>query len=628
MTLIVTVHGTFAGEEEDEPKWLERLLGRSAKAPRSAPVKPSPDESSVGDVGPGKLAWDDENSPFATSLRDLVTGTDGAIQWLTFKWSGKNSETKRRQAGRDLLKKLHELEAQEKPYIVIAHSHGGSVLAFALQLAARQGSSLPNLQSWVTVGTPFLYGKKKPFLYLRVDSFGQGAFIITFTIILAGLIRYLSIEGFPQGAKNILVLILVMAALLWSAYYTLKKNLEELPDFTLLAKPQLKKMHALFEQRRRSFCHPHDEAIQGLTGVKRIQYDLFPRDLATNFFVFVLTPLLPIFIIALAYSSNISEPIGRLLLSTSSEEKVTINREHLNKIEHHEGFYDRTLHAFPPPLPSSSFSQLLPSRSPSAAIPQFTTPRFSNPEADKNAVDEAAKRILLEASAKANEHEAIVAPFEPWRWYSTQLEIDPQKARPYWQSLLSQAAMIVLAIPVLFSRLLRSQGMAWGILNPQVIYALSVALVGALSILYFWAAWLLARLISNILSRIMNWATRRQIKGLAFGADVPSESLEECSLAPIWGPGSEALLNAEVGKEITDLSNQAAAAAIGKFRGLISDVIGAKDLAAAQAKVAEVMNWQELIHTTYFSSERFVRTVCEALVETNVFKWKDSKRDV
>jgi hypothetical protein len=72
-----------------------------------------------------------------------------------FAWSGMNSDAERRKAGRRLYQGLRRLEAMERPYHLIGHSHGGTVIWHALHLAARRGQELPGMRSWTTLGTPF-----------------------------------------------------------------------------------------------------------------------------------------------------------------------------------------------------------------------------------------------------------------------------------------------------------------------------------------------------------------------------------------------------------------------------------------------------------------------------------------
>lgn len=76
-----------------------------------------------------------------------------------YHWSGNNSERSRRAAGLHLLRHLQKLEDSQRPYYVVAHSHGGSILWNALKCVATPNAvdtGLPHLKGWITVGTPFM----------------------------------------------------------------------------------------------------------------------------------------------------------------------------------------------------------------------------------------------------------------------------------------------------------------------------------------------------------------------------------------------------------------------------------------------------------------------------------------
>lgn len=132
--VVVLVHGTYAGSDADEGKgWWQR--------------------------------GSDASSRLLAMLPDDCRYPEGRL----FHWSGKNDYLARYHAGQSLLTFLCELEEKQQPYHVIAHSHGGSVLWYALLLGALRKKfsksqdetspcplGLPNLRSCATVGTPFL----------------------------------------------------------------------------------------------------------------------------------------------------------------------------------------------------------------------------------------------------------------------------------------------------------------------------------------------------------------------------------------------------------------------------------------------------------------------------------------
>jgi HEAT repeat protein len=93
-----------------------------------------------------------------------------------FAWSGLNSESERRVAGRRLFEGLKALEEGNKSrieaggepryYHLIGHSHGGSVIWNALRIASGRNEPLPHLRSWITLGTPFPTYRPIRFLWL------------------------------------------------------------------------------------------------------------------------------------------------------------------------------------------------------------------------------------------------------------------------------------------------------------------------------------------------------------------------------------------------------------------------------------------------------------------------------
>ena len=120
---ILLVHGTFAGDEADEgPAW-----------------------------------WQRARRNFWGYLGERLGGL--AAPDRVFHWSGENKERHRRAAGAKLLKLFRSYETAGRPYHVVGHSHGGSVIWTTLRRAAASVSKgdtpLPHLRSWTTVGTPF-----------------------------------------------------------------------------------------------------------------------------------------------------------------------------------------------------------------------------------------------------------------------------------------------------------------------------------------------------------------------------------------------------------------------------------------------------------------------------------------
>jgi hypothetical protein len=108
----------------------------------------------AGDLADRGSKWWQAGSEFWTVLTASVG--PAAVVDRPFHWSGQNSESERKKAGRALLAHLFELESAGISYHIIGHSHGGSVVWHALVDSVRVNRRLFGLKSWATVGTPFL----------------------------------------------------------------------------------------------------------------------------------------------------------------------------------------------------------------------------------------------------------------------------------------------------------------------------------------------------------------------------------------------------------------------------------------------------------------------------------------
>ncbi len=111
-------------------------------------------------------AWWQAGSAVSLALKDRF-GANAELSAKMFHWSGKNSEYDRRQAALSLLDLLYQLESTKRPYHLIGHSHGGSVIWLALQEATASGKRLDHLRSWATLGTPFLDFRPRPVEWWR-----------------------------------------------------------------------------------------------------------------------------------------------------------------------------------------------------------------------------------------------------------------------------------------------------------------------------------------------------------------------------------------------------------------------------------------------------------------------------
>jgi hypothetical protein len=95
--------------------------------------------------------WIMPNSPFAKKCLEIL-GNDAVV--VPFHWSGRNSYFERLKAGVQLSKHLHAVatEYPNSDQVVVAHSHGGNVLLYAMRLLR----VTPRLRGVIFLSTPFL----------------------------------------------------------------------------------------------------------------------------------------------------------------------------------------------------------------------------------------------------------------------------------------------------------------------------------------------------------------------------------------------------------------------------------------------------------------------------------------
>lgn len=174
LDIVILVHGTFAcGEDDSRPRWWQR----------------------------GSVFW--------KRLKAALPSNIGMLDSQPlFKWSGENHYMSRYTAGLDLLTYLEELEKCKKPYHIVAHSHGGTVLWNALRIAYLSAKrqrrrnptstcpfNLPHLRSCTAVATPFIRFKKLANPVLRVWVAEAVSLTITFGLTTSIVLALWPIAG-------------------------------------------------------------------------------------------------------------------------------------------------------------------------------------------------------------------------------------------------------------------------------------------------------------------------------------------------------------------------------------------------------------------------------------------------
>ena len=229
-----------------------------------------------------KKAWHRRDSAFCTSIKEDL-GTEEYFLANDFHWDGENLSSARNIAAKSLLKQLLRLEEAQTPYHIVAHSHGGTVVWKALMMAERrkwrkklslkpgrsEGTTLKNLRSWTTFGTPFIMSK------LRVSR--EVLALITQILVLAligivTLFAFLAFTDWPdqyyQHLSIALTTVIFIAALglffqfSKAMYYYVSEAIKPAGTY----RESLRKWVGLIS--------PDDEALRGLEFASSLRSDL------------------------------------------------------------------------------------------------------------------------------------------------------------------------------------------------------------------------------------------------------------------------------------------------------------------------------------------------------------------
>lgn len=276
MATIVTVHGTFSSGPLEGQKWWQR------------------------------------GSSFATRLPELVEGADGRTNMEPFVWSGLNSETVRRSAGERLAMRLTELEAVGEPYAVIGHSHGGSVISAAILNAARAQHTLPLMQSWITVGTPFIKTERQRFLFSRLGILGKAVYLTLLTFFVLGVL--IALGGLVANEAEAWVLLLATFITPLALFYGLLRFQESRRSLSFNGRRlQFAEQH--FANRWLSLWHAKDEALRCLKAVKSVDVSIFPRHFATSALNLLAVAIIPLMCLLTLTSPSIMNAIAARVFS-------------------------------------------------------------------------------------------------------------------------------------------------------------------------------------------------------------------------------------------------------------------------------------------------------------------------
>lgn len=282
MATLILVHGTFASGPEDGDRWWQR------------------------------------GSAFDDHMQQLLAAEQGDLAVERFVWDGNNSVSSRRAAGTALYRRMIELEKAERPYCIVGHSHGGSVIAAALMRAALARRSLQHLKRWITVGTPFVVPLKDRFLFTRLNRLGQAVLVAIITFALSATVASFSSFHDP-GALAAAIGTVAIAPLL--LVYLILWLIDRRRNGHFRSRV-LARFDESFSPRWFGLWHRDDEAICGLAALGSADRPIFNRGFAVPALSMLAIVLFPVLIYIVLSSQDLAQWLLSHHLRTFGTEKL------------------------------------------------------------------------------------------------------------------------------------------------------------------------------------------------------------------------------------------------------------------------------------------------------------------
>ena len=113
---------------------------------------------------------------------------------------------------------------------------------------------------------------------------------------------------------------------------------------------------------------------------------------------------------------------------------------------------------------------------------------------------------------------------------------------------------------------------------------------------------------------------REEVRRTAVGNDTEDEIAVGTAPYPAWIGNGQAFLPLGISSEITQSSNDATFRSLGKFRDALSELAFRDGRNSESDGILAYLNWNELIHTSYFSVPSFTQLTAIAIANADGFK--------
>ncbi|KAB2849474.1 MAG: hypothetical protein F9K44_07840 [Hyphomicrobiaceae bacterium] len=578
MATVVAVHGTFAHMGSDK---------------------------SAAERSQAELQWWEAGSAFESDMRTLLEAAPGPegpgnLEVSRFEWSGENSELARREAGKRLYGELKTLEAKGEPYCVVGHSHGGSVVNWALLESAARKDELKHLKRWITVGTPFVTLRREPLLFQRLPLLAKIAFVASLMLLLMFLV-YVLIEAFQSGQRligsAIPTVLLVTGAMMslpilvvhfFLKYWDGRAHVHH-------RRPVRERAKRYFGARWQSLTHGDDEAVQGLAFLPGAKLYFFDRAFAISSITLISVVSLPLLYVVLLSSPTLMVGIGNLLKGT-------------------------LFHATPLPEVERELREI---RARKIEAQQTQAPQPTATTERRAYGDLRVQRRQLDA-----QYTNVKAADRNLRYRARFFE---RGGKPCPGGVICGAGKDLRVNSGLLLHLVtdeissaiggdsigaRWQGVILSLLVPAIVVPIAFALLA-------WGLMLLIRILASLISsgaaHVLNILTNAEVKRAAFGNDTEGEIAVAAVDRPIWIETSPPRLPSGVADLVTAYSNGIATQSLAKFRRVIGQLASAEPQHTADTAITTYFTWKELVHSSYFDVPEFRKLVAQSLSRAEGF---------
>lgn len=146
--------------------------------------------TNAGDTSLRGAKWWQKSSTFQKIIWSYLDYERHRIEWISFPWSGENSEKERRKAAGELTKKFEQIDREGGgTTVAIGHSHGGNVVRRAHMSCFKKTTEAEaarfTQQHCIAVGTPFFGPTSGPSLQVRTMAVVSGTLLLLAAIIFS-----------------------------------------------------------------------------------------------------------------------------------------------------------------------------------------------------------------------------------------------------------------------------------------------------------------------------------------------------------------------------------------------------------------------------------------------------------